>query len=255
MCKDSQIFLRTCLFHVIESISQGQWRCSNESSSDDYLFPDLGDSDPNPSEWQDSMHGKTYVYPISSSQVNCSGMVAGIEFCYRTSMENQTNLFIFNLLVLNQNGDSFNVTKSIPVYSTPSIITSPLSSMRNMSEDSQEENSPHRNDTDISSFCLQSEQSDTEVYCCDIMKLEGEDRFQFPTTNFAIGVTTPDSTSAILQNFRNNFALQEVYSVPFYFTNMSVIDGNTWNLMGQLVHNQSFHVLRLRISKCIYYAC
>ena len=214
---------------------QGQWRCANSPYGDlGHVFPDFGESsEPDPSLWQDSMFGVSFVYPISSSQINCSGIVTGIEFCYRTPlMDNQANLLIFTLLILKQSSGYFNVTKFIPVNSTSLNITSLNSSFE---MDSQQ--------TDI-----KCRYSDTELYCCDIVMLSEEDKFQFPAEDFAIGITTPNSAVAVLQKFQEGSDLQ-MYSVPFYIANMPLMDGNTYNFMDAMVSNATFHVVRLHISK------
>ena len=159
--------------------------------------------------------GHSYVYP--AYQISCPlGDVTAVEFCYsvRSNKLGNGNLPIFLLLSLNHTGDSFTVTRSIPVNSAPT--------------------------TDKCSTSTGTRQ------CCDVMTLSTENIFQIPEENFAIGVTIPVSTEAALIGFHPS---NMMYRVPFYFTAMSLQAGNTYDLTGSLVNNEALRLLQLHISK------
>ena len=237
-------------------MSQGQWRCSNNLDDDfGHFFPDLGENQPNPSLWRDSMQGVSHVYPIPSNQGNCSGMVSGMEFCYRApSIENHTSLLVFTLLIVNQSDDYFTVMRSIPVYSTPVNFPSMDSTggipLDNSTGDGSLPMGNSQMDMQQTNNSIMCRYSGTEFYCCDNMILSEEDRFYFPTENNSIGITTPSLAIAVLQKFQKSPDSQ-MYSVPFYLTTFPLMDGNTYNItgMGTTVSNDTFPVLRLHISK------
>ena len=214
-------------FFFIGVVSAEQWRCSKFS---DYLsfFPDFGDSIPDPLLWQDSMRGISYVYPIPSDQINCSGIVTDIQYCYRTPTSMKTNVLVFTLLTLNQIKNSFYVTRTIAIHSSSEDCFSLPTNSSNVIN------------------CTTSSDN-TSYYCCG-MKLSNEEVFEFPATNLAIGIAIPNSSIAILQEFSTNLAPQ-VFTVPSYKTNSSLRTGSTHNLTGLTLSNQGFQILRLHISK------
>ena len=108
----------------VGTASQYEWRCSQyDSTKDRYYLPNFGGrANVLASTLINSQTGASYVYPVS--QINCTGTVTDVEFCYTTTSSNVNNnleLLVFSLLTLNQNMDSFTVTKSIAVSSTPNL--------------------------------------------------------------------------------------------------------------------------------------
>ena len=76
------------------------------------------------------------------------------------------------------------------------------------------------------------------------MMLSEEEKFQLPTSNFAIGITTSNSDTAILQEFTSS-----LHQLPFFVCNISLMDGNINNISETIISNPKLRVLRLHISK------
>ena len=105
-----------------ESASTYGWKCSPyDSANNRYYLPYFGET----SEvfkllWQDSTVGATYIYPINSNELNCTGLVTALEFCYTTLDLFPSNLFNFKILSRELN-NVFNVMKSIRIRANPSL--------------------------------------------------------------------------------------------------------------------------------------
>ncbi len=109
----------------------------------------------------DSQYGVTYIYPIPSAEVNCSGIVSALEYCYTRTSDSSTQL-VFTLLILMQNNHEFTITDKIDVRSTPG-----------------------------SSICTSSR-------CCDTAVLDMSKQFPLPRSNFAFGLSLPVSGLQLL---------------------------------------------------------
>ena len=136
-----------------ESASTYQWTCSPyDSDNDRYYLPYFGET----SEifdlmWQDSTVGATYVYPINSNELNCSGLVTALEFCYTTLDFFDRNFFNFQILSRDLN-NVFNVMKSILIRANPSTSTCNTFTRR----------------------------------CCEIMEFDIQDQFNITSPDLAI---------------------------------------------------------------------
>lgn len=218
------------IFYLKGTLSRCQQSCSGEYEEDNfnYLFPNLwGNRNPDPSLWQDSMQGVSYVYPIPS-EVNCSGDITGIQFCYRTS--NTAIQQVFNFLILSISDSYVDVLESIALNSTDKNSTSMNPGMNNSSDDTN--------------ICMSF--NDTIFYCCDTVVFERY-MFQFPSKNLAIGITISTSTESILQEFHESYS--QNYNVSSYFVNTNLMEGSTYNFTNAIFSNETIHVIRLLIGK------
>ena len=121
------------------------------------------------------------IFPLPPD-VNCSGTVSSLRFCYRTrdaDSFDQEHL-VFTLWIMKRSGLNLNITNSIAVHSTP------------------------RED-----IC--TEELLKRQYCCDTILLNTTDKFSLPSENFSFGITSP---------FNNPVSLLK-YS-PFDLTSLRV---------------------------------
>ena len=110
-----------------------------------------------------SLHGKLhlveYVYPINSSELNCTGLVTALEFCYTTmySSNNPRTRNAFNFLLLHrQTGNSFEEANTVLVTATPPAA-----------------------------FCMSS----NTHQCCEVMQFNPQDQFNITSSsNLAIAI-------------------------------------------------------------------
>ena len=206
--------------YILSSGVDSQLQCSAlDAANNLYYFPSLR----GPLEGSDeivaglallntyasSIGGVTYIYSIPSTQVNCSGTVSAVEYCYRDG--NGRALPAFTLLILEQNGLNFRITDRIEVRTTPhsQICTENLLSIQ---------------------------------YCCDTTSLNMADHFILPTSNFAFGIAIPLSSVSLL-GFRSSL------QVAHYQVAQTVIPsvGSTFSVGNQVT--QGLRVLRFRLSE------
>ena len=159
-----------------------------------------------------SSAGVTYIYPVPSTQVNCSGTVSAVEYCYGgNSGQLGTELLAFTLLTLEQNGLNFRITDRIEVRTTPR-----------------------------SQICT----GIITQYCCDTTSLNMADHFPLPAPNFAFGIAIPPSSVSLL-GFRSSL------QVAHYQVSQTVIPnvGSTFSVSNQDQVTQGLRLLRLHMSK------
>ncbi len=132
-----------------------------------YYLPNLGDGNHGAvfllglgGFLDDSQFGVTYIYPIPSAEVKCSGTVSALEYCYTRTSDSSTQL-VFTLLILMQNNHEFTITDKIDVRSTPG-----------------------------SSICTFNH--------CDIAVLNMSNQFPLPRSNFTFGLFLPVSGLKLL---------------------------------------------------------
>ena len=159
-----------------------------------------------------SIGGVAYIYSVPSTQVNCSGTVSAVEYCYRGS-DGQlgTELLAFTLLTLEQNGLNFRVTDGIEVRTIPH-----------------------------SQICAES--FSNIQYCCDTTSLNMADHFILPAPNFAFGIAIPTSSVCLL-------GYQRLFQVAHYQKAQTVIPnvGSTFSVGNQVT--QGLRALRFRLSE------
>ena len=163
-----------------------------------------------------SSPGATYIYPVNGSQLNCSGTVTGVEYCYRgSSSDYGTEISVFTLSMLMQDSTGqFTVTDITDIRSTPTS-------------------------TICSSFF--------NAYCCDITLLNPEDQFQLPSQNFAYALTIPSSGFNLL-GWRASSYPQ--YVVRQYRSSVAPIVGGVYVLdSNDLITDEAHRLLRFLISK------
>ena len=165
-----------------------QWNCSplNETKRS-YKLPDLPLNDEAVAEIRSMLLLSSllfyHIFPLPPD-MNCSGTVSSLRFCYTASSSflDQEQL-AFTLLIMKRNGLDLNITKSIAVRSTPreGICTREL---------------------------IQ--------YCCDTVSLDLMDRFSLPSENFTFGISSLDSTVRLLEYSDFHFPSLQVehYRIP-----------------------------------------
>ena len=162
---------------------------------------------------------RSYVYSIPSTQLNCTGTITVVEFCYKIRNDEidnapQNGYLVFNLSTLNQSGSFFTVNDSIPVNSRPSRVKCMGSGNNNMDN----------------------------YYCCDMMRLNGADQFQLPAENFAFGITTPSPmTPPNLQRF------ESMYRLDHFQKEIPLLRGMTYDLGDAFL--DELRALRFHLSK------
>lgn len=159
-----------------------QWNCSPLNETDmSYKLPDLPLNDEVVAEVRSMLETSStlfyHIFPLPPD-LNCSGTVSSLRFCYSTSSSflDQEQL-AFTLLIMKRNGLDLNITHSIAVHSTPreEICTREL---------------------------LQ--------YCCDTISLNMMDGFSLPSENFSFGISSLESTVRLLEYSDFHFPSLEV---------------------------------------------
>ena len=102
---------------------------------------------------------ESFLYPVSSEELGCQGMVSAVRFCYgdlSATINLGTRRRIFTLLILEEmDGSQFRVTETVDVHSTPT-----------------------------NQICTQERYLIINAhYCCDTFPLD------HPTANFAFSIT------------------------------------------------------------------
>ena len=152
-------------------MQQYQWKCSPLDENNLYTLPDLGESDSDLIVMVShglrirlSSPGITYIYPVNSAEINCSGTVTALDFCYRAfASDLGSNSLVFTLSLLQGNGGiDYTVTNTVEVRGTSSS-------------------------SDCSRDIIGSR------FCCEIFTLSPQDQFNLPSPNFAFGITIPSS--------------------------------------------------------------
>ena len=134
-----------------------------------------------------------HVFPVPST-LNCSGMVSEVGYCYRPSRITANT--VLTLLILDQSGSTFNITKAIAI----------------------------RRDTS-------SEICEFSNICCDAIVLDSDDLFSLPASNFAFGIITesllaPRSSSDLFQVEHYRFPSHLVMGTPSQLMG-TVLSGGT----------------------------
>ena len=205
-------------FHVnLECISMYEWTCSPyDSANDKYYLPYFGEtSEIFQFTWQPSTGGTTYVYPINSNQLNCTGLVTALEFCYTTTIAPIDNSArdAFNFLLLNrQTGNRFEVVKSILVRATPSQAT-----------------------------CMNS----NPRQCCEIMAFNDQNQFSIHSSNLAIGFSPQRDSHIHHQGLFTGLYL--LYTASTHITSVSLNSETTANLKAPV--DRSLRLAWLHISE------
>ena len=206
--------------YILSSGVDSQQQCSAlDATNNLYYFPSLrGPLEGNDEIVEDfaflntytsSVGGVTYIYSVPSTQVNCSGTVLAVEYCYRGSTgQLGTELLAFTLLTLEQNGRNFNITDRIEVRTTPhsQICTESFSNIQ---------------------------------YCCDTTSLNMADHFILPASNFAFGIAIPTSSVTLL-------GYQRLFQVAHYQTVIQSVE-STFSVGNQVT--QGLRLLRFQLSE------
>jgi len=200
-----------------------EWTCSSyDSANDRYYLPDYGDtSNIFQFVWEASIVRGSYVYPINEDELNCTGNVTALKFCYTMTLspENSTPTNSFQFLTLTRNhSNTFEVTRSIQVTASPSEVTC----MNN--------SHPHR--------------------CCEKKEFNPQDQFSITTPNLAIGFVLQQSTVS-LQGWHASAYLN--YSASSYISSSSLTLGTMHDLGKQ--GNNALRIFWLHISKFTEYSC
>ena len=164
-----------------------------------------------------SSAGETYIYPVPSTQVNCSGTVLAVEYCYKSSSRQLgTEQPAFTLLTLEQNGLNFTVTDRIEVRTTPRP-----------------------------QICTQVGQV---TFCCDTTSLNMSDQFPLPAPSFAFGAII--STDISLLGFNDDAfeAIQYQTIIPNEGHSFAVNESS-------LVTNKGLRLLQFHMSKSLDSIC
>ena len=174
----------------------------------------------------------SYVYPVPSASRNCSGTVTAIQFCYRLQQlaQDGATLHVFTMGILVQNANAaggYEKSDSIDVRSTPP----------GMSAQSNGNNT----------FCYTVVNS--ERFCCDLFHLNNSLSFVFPQGHFAIAISTPSSSMARLQMYRNQTDSQKYEVSSSFITDSSLLDGVILIPSGTPTAPRAFLVVKLLIGK------
>ena len=215
--KSNLALIYDLIMTVSADMKSEEFRCSAlDPATDSYHFPNLplndqtiaGDDFRN--RRIDSSSGVTYIYPVSSTQVNCSGTVTALSYCYTARGQTRTEQLAFTFSTLEQtSSNNFRVTDRIEVYTTP------------------------RNE-----ICTTS---NGRQFCCDMMPLDMTDYFILPAaSNFVFGITIPQTSPSLINVLGLRMPL-----VPHYQANQL----ETMITVGQQVLNQGQRLFSLRISK------
>lgn len=167
-----------------------------------------------------SSYSRSYIYPVPNTEVNCSGTVNAVEYCY-TGSQNQfgTEQLVFTLSILNQSGSSITVINTKDVISTPNDGKCTLRSFSSIQ------------------------------YCCDVTSLSVADQFQLPASNFAFGITIPSSGVNLLGWSPSRYP---DFIVNHYVEDFPLTNGNTY-MLNNIVIDQAHRLLRFHISKLLSY--
>ena len=154
----------------------------------------------------------SFIYSVPSTQVNCSGTVSAVEYCYRGSTgQLGTELLAFTLLTLEQNGLDFTITDRIEVRTTPR-----------------------------SQICTGDRLLfPSNQYCCDTTSLNMADHFILSASNFAFGITIPTSSVSLL-------GYQSLFQVAHYQAVIPSV-GSTFSVSNQVT--QGLRLLRFQLSE------
>ena len=159
------------------------WRCSPyDSTNRQYYIPYFGEhEDIFQYLWQPSSFGVSYIHEISGNELNCTGVVTGISFCFTVqhsfNLSRLVEIFKFHIIT-EDSRDYFTVTKSMTVAVIPS-----------------------------QSECRETSRSD--LRCCDSVNLKQQYQFNL-SSNLTFGVTIPFSEGPLLHGF---FEHQEMFAI------------------------------------------
>ena len=194
-----------------------EWTCSPyDSANDKYYLPYFGETSKIfQFTWQTSPVGITYVYRINSNELNCTGLVTALEFCYTTTIAPSDNSAreAFNFLLLNrQTSNRFEVVKSILVRATPSQAN-----------------------------CMNS----NPRRCCEVMEFNPQDQFNITSPNLAIGFGPQRVSQINHQGLLSD--LYPMYTTSTHLTSAPLNSGSTTDLNAPV--DRSLRLAWLHISE------
>ena len=158
----------------LESTSMYEGTCSPyDSANDKYLSYQGKHSAVFQLKWQSCLYRRPTIYPINTNEVNCTGLVTALKFCYNTAIprRNPFARVAFNFLLINrQPGNEFKVAKSIPVRATSKAC------------------------------CRNFDGQRRRRRCCEIMKFNTSDQFKITSSNVTaamVGFSTQVATQYV----------------------------------------------------------
>jgi len=196
------------------------WSCSPyDSIHEQYAIPYFGElEDLFQYQWQNSNEGVSYVYDINENELNCTGVITGIGFCFTAShnFHQLSSTDLFNFHIIATNSTSFTVTQSISVTVIPS-----------------------------QSMCRETLIG--EFKCCDKMDFEQQYYVNLSSPNLSFGVSiVPFSLGrGILQGFYENTDRQFVTMIGEFSFPLSY--GMTY--LKQSFNDRSLRTLWLNVGK------
>jgi len=179
-----------------------EWKCSPyDSAYDRYYLPYFGEnSEIFQLTWENSLNEGSYVYPINDNELNCTGLVTALKFCYTTTLplvnQSPRNAFLFFTLTRTSNAEfEFEVTRSIQVTATPSSTT-----------------------------CTQ----DDPHQCCEIKEFSLQDRFNITSPNLAVGFGPRQDSQIVRQGLSDG--VYPIYTTSSHRSSASLNLGRTYTL-------------------------
>ena len=174
-----------------------EWTCSPyDSANDKYYIPHFGEtSEAFQWTWQSSSVGVSYIYPINSIDLNCTGLVTALEFCYTTtaSIDDTSSRNAFNFILLNGPiRNRFEVTKTIQILATSFEATCRIAN---------------------------------PLRCCEIMEFNLQDQFNITSPDLAIGFDTRQDSNINHQGLHTSS--YPMYSGLSYAASSSLSLGST----------------------------
>ena len=140
-----------------------------------------------------SNQGSVYIFHVEDTGEDCHGVVTAMEYCYQyeSTKQREFNVFNWTVLILDDIGDTFNITK---IYGIESV-----------------------NNTNCDS-------ENNRCTCCDRMTMTD---FEFPRCGFTFGVAEAphqDNSSAKLLGFHDSL---EDYTVETIVLNRDTVNSFT----------------------------
>jgi len=195
-----------------------EWTCSPyDSDNNKYYLPYFGESS-NIFQftWQDSTDGVSYIYPINENELNCTGLVTALEFCYTTTApsKSQSSRSVFNFLTLTRTSDNvFEVVRSTQLSSNPNNGANCMPT------------DPRR--------------------CCDVHEFSQEDQFNLSSPNFAFGFGPQEGNKISYQGLYAD--LYPMFTANSHTSSSSLSPGNSFDLRSS--EQQTLRLAWLHIGK------
>ena len=192
-----------------------EWTCSPyDTANDKYCLPDFGgNSSLFQLTWQDSTPEVAYVYSINSDELNCTGIVTALEFCYTSTIRDPSQRSAFLFLLFNRTSENmFEVLKSIQITATPSSAT-----------------------------CMPSDPD----RCCEVQEFKVQEQFSLSSPNLAIGFGPRQDSTILQQGFPDG--QHPMYTAFSHTTTTSLDLGKTYDLGKS--SNQSLRLAWMHIGK------